>query len=321
MPPHATFNIPPSPKLCESNKIYSAPPGSIYPHLLLALSLPIAFIAPPFPGRTIFFCAIILGLAISTQIEPHFTNDPGTPFAMLWSVWFSTLEKFLTASQATDGKAKPRIGPESLFWRNGMLPHEAENFAAFRPAKIVWALGLVINLRGIGWNHQVRNVPQLSQKEKHSRTQFLVLRVYKTLYSFFMADLVNHLWMELFYVGDTGHGYTQIGAVNSKYLTLKDPDWTWRLVKTIIWGAFPYYFISLQYNTISVVAVSLKISEPEDWPLMFGKISHVTTIRAFWGKFWQQLIRRVRLGFKYRKFLKPKLTPNAEFQRLHRVRG
>ncbi|KAI0455769.1 membrane bound O-acyl transferase family-domain-containing protein [Xylaria acuta] len=294
MPPYATFSVASSPDLYVSNKIYTPPTGSAYPHILLALSVPLAFTSPPFPGRNLFFSSLIVALAISTQIDPHFTNDPGIaqPFSQLWSVWFAALERLFASSRPSHVAGKPVIGPESLFWRNGRAAREAEGLAGFSPAKILWALALTINLRGAGWNYLVDNVPTLTPAERTSRFRFLVSRIFKALYCFLMADIANQLWMQLFFVANTGSGYTEIGMVDSKYLTIRDPNLGWRLIKTVAWGPLPYYSISFQYNMLSLFMVATTLSEPEDWPPLFGSISEVTSVRAFWGKFWHQLIRR-----------------------------
>lgn len=265
MPPYATFSIPPSPDLYESNKIYSPATGSSYPHVLLLMSLPLALASPPFPGRAVIFSTTILALAMSTQIDAHFTNDPGTaqPFSQLWSVWLATLEKIFSSTRSPRVGAKPVLGPESLFWRKNSSAQEGENMAGFGQAKLLWALGIVFNLRGANWNYQVRNVPELSSNEKRSRVHFVLSRAVKTLYCFIMADIANQLWMQLFFVGNTGSGYTNIGQVNSKYLTIKDPDWTWRFIKSVAWGPLPYYLISFQYNLISMITVALTFFDPE----------------------------------------------------------
>lgn len=265
MPPCATFSVPSAPDLYHSNKMYSPATGSSLPHVLLLISLPIAFASPPFAGRNIFFSSVIIALAVSAQFDPHFTNNLGVgqPFSQLWSVWFAALEKLFTASRTPHVGGKPVIGLESLFWRNKRGQREAENLAAFGPAKLLWSLTLLCNLRGANWNYEVKNVPQLPASERRSRLHFLASRARKTLYTFFMADVVNQAWMQLFYVANTGSGYTNIGAVNSRYLTIRDPDWIWRLVKTVAWGPLPYYTISFQYNLMSLVAVATTLSDPE----------------------------------------------------------
>ncbi|KAI0530151.1 hypothetical protein GGR58DRAFT_525235 [Xylaria digitata] len=240
MPPYATFSVESSPDMYISNKIYTTPTGSAYPHMLLALSIPLAFASPRFPGRSLFFSCVIITLAISTQINPHFTNNPGIaqPFCQLWLVWYSALEKLLLSTRGSRVAGKPVIGPESLFCRNGRAAREAEGMTGFSPAKIIWALGLTINFRGSGWNFFVKNVPTLTPTERSSRFRFLI----------------SH------------------------------PDFGWRLTKTVIWGPLFYYFLSFQYNMLSLFAIATTLSEPEDWPPLFGSISEVRySFQAFAG--------------------------------------
>jgi len=133
----------------------------------------------------------------------------------------------------------------------------------FGMAKFTWALAIVLNPRGANWNYQAKNVPELSAREKIGRLQFVSSRVTKAIYTFVMADVVNQLWMQLFFVGYTGSEYTSVGEVDSKYLTVKDSDWLWRLVKIVAWGPLPYYTISFQYSMMSLITVALGVFDPE----------------------------------------------------------
>ena len=260
MPPYTTFT-----SSYQSNKIYPPATGSSYPHLILFICLPVAFASPPFHGRILVFSSILLALIISTQIDPHFTNDPGVaqPFSQLWAVWFAALEKLFAARQRCQDGGNPVLGPESLFWRKSGRAREAETLPWFSPAKWLWASGLLFNLRGANWNFQVKNVPELPPTERKSRMHFLTSRGIKTLYNFVMADIVNSLWLHLYYVAKHSSTFTEIGAVDSKYLTIRDSDSSWRFAKTLIWGPLPYYLISFQYNLLSLIAVATRLSAPE----------------------------------------------------------
>ena len=76
-----------------------------------------------------------------------------------------------------------------------------------------------------------------------------------------MADVVNGLWIRLFYT--LAEGRPGGGGFHSKFLTIRDPAWEWRLVKTLIWGPLPYYSINFQYTLLSMLAVMVGISGPD----------------------------------------------------------
>ncbi|KAL4767319.1 membrane bound O-acyl transferase family-domain-containing protein [Aspergillus nidulans var. acristatus] len=56
----------------------------------------------------------------------------------------------------------------------------------------------------------------------------------------------------------------------------------------------------VNYNLFSVIAVSLRLSDPEDWPPMKGPFLGTWSVRRFWGHTWHQMFRRA-------------FSPNADF--------
>jgi hypothetical protein len=272
----------PDPFTLPRNSDLGTPTGSIVPHILLWVVQIVALAAPRFPGRRALSTSLIVFLAFAALRNAHFTDDPQSaqPFALAWANWLGTLEKILFSGKA---------GPEGSFWRVDHAVCEAEAFGAFSFAKLKWALVIIFNLRGVRWNYQVKNVPAALQGQR--RGPFLRTQLLKFGYYLLMADIMNSLWIRLYYTGPDG----TVGNLDSKYLSMLDPDWRWRLAKTLIFGPFPYYFMNVQYTVVSMPAVLLGFSRPEDWPPLFGHLSEVTTVRDFWGKFWQQIIRKVGL--------------------------
>ncbi|KAF8982154.1 hypothetical protein BDQ17DRAFT_1379057 [Cyathus striatus] len=53
-------------------------------------------------------------------------------------------------------------------------------------------------------------------------------------------------------------------------------------------------FMNLRQTFFSAVFVTLGISDPADWPALFGIWSQTKSVRTFWGKSWHQCLRRVR---------------------------
>lgn len=286
------------------NRQLRTPTGSTTPHVLLWIFQILALASPPFQGRRTVFAIVIIVLFCTSQVEPHCFNDLALaqPLSIEWANALSTLEKILFS-------APP--GPESSLWRIDKPAGEALSFRAFGINKLRWAFVILVNLRGIRWNYQVKNVPVVRAMR---RRQWVLIQVANFAYYTLMADLMVHLGIRFFYSTPDG----QVGMVNSKYLKLGHSDPRWSFIKALVFGATPYYLLSMQYTMFSIVAVFLGISEPkvcnetltsnmlhffkesdrklQDWPAHFGRLRDATTLRDFWGKYWHQTVRKV--GFR-----------------------
>ncbi|KAL4875656.1 membrane bound O-acyl transferase family-domain-containing protein [Aspergillus karnatakaensis] len=75
-------------------------------------------------------------------------------------------------------------------------------------------------------------------------------------------------------------------------------NWALRTaVVFIVWFIALRLVIDSGYRALSVVAIALTTSAPEDWPPLFGRMRDAYTLRGFWGKFWHQLLRRALTAF------------------------
>ncbi|CAJ2504442.1 Uu.00g118360.m01.CDS01 [Anthostomella pinea] len=257
------------------------PSASLFPHAALYVVQIIALALPPFMGRKHTFAGLIIGLGVYAHLHPHFTNDVGLaqPFSIAWSYYLSTLAKLLFSG---------RLGPEGKFWRTDRPKQEALAYKAFSWQKIRWALALIFNQRGVRWNHQVKNVPAVETKTKH---RFLALQLWNVVKCLLVSDILFNLCSRLFY---TNVDNTVVGSLVP---TLRHPDWRWSFAKAFVFGAMPYFMLSMQYSVLAFVAVALGLSKPEDWPPPFGPLSDVTTIRSFWGKYWHQQLRHMLTAY------------------------
>nr|QPP19372.1 Pen11 [Penicillium steckii] len=249
--------------------------GSILPHLLLFGVQMIALIAPPFHHRKTLLASSIVILAIVSNIN-RFTDDPGLAqfFSLAWPHYLSILEKVLGA---------PYPGPETTLWRIDRPPYEALQLTSFGPRKLIWAFVIWFNLRGIRWNYQVQNIPA-EHVPGNSKWRFLLDRFLTFIRLLLMADLLGNLAAFNFYSGD---------EVNSRLLTVRHDRFVCQLYRTASVGMIPYTFMNLQYVGGAILWVLFGFSQPADWPPFFGRLAQVTSVRAFWGKFWHQMIRRV----------------------------
>ncbi|KAI0471152.1 putative toxin biosynthesis protein [Xylaria cf. heliscus] len=226
----------------RANNISSRPDGSIVPHILLYFFQLVALVSPKFPGRRYVFSGILLGLHVQVQLQPRFTDDIAIAqlFCIQWSFLLATLEKLLLSGDE---------GPEAHFWRENVGKKEAENYTAFSVRKITWALMLLINQRGIGWNHQVKNVPRLEQIRKSTEV---------------------------------------VGDVNSRCITLQYACPGWSFSTLFVFAATPYFALSAQYSLLSFICdwppMFNPISEATTVRSLWGKYWH-QLIRRLWFSF------------------------------------
>ncbi len=225
------------------------PSDSILPHVALFIIQFIALASPPFRGRRLLFSSLIIVLAIQAQLNPHFTNTVAVaqPFTIAWSYYMATLAKLLFSHDA---------GPESEYWRINKPVKEAARLRAYGLQKLTWALMLVFNQRGVRWNHQVKNVPSATKQRK---LQFLLYQAFTFAKCTLVADLLFELTRRFMFTAPDG----SVGELNSKYLTLRHDIWVWSFAKALVFGATPYFMLSMQYAQFAFLAVLLGLSTPE----------------------------------------------------------
>ncbi|EMD58400.1 hypothetical protein COCSADRAFT_176603 [Bipolaris sorokiniana ND90Pr] len=254
--------------------------GTSTPHLLLVFAQIFFLSSSPFPLRRPLAITTLTGLAIWAQLSP-WTHNPGTAnfAALAWPHWLATIEKFLNHTP----------NPESALWPVDKQPGVALTWPAFGWRKLKWSVSLILNLRGIRYNFQVKNVPKTRfwSSERTGTLRFLTWQVVELALFMLMGDLVAQLSIRLFF---------PTPGLDSMTLTIRDANWTASFGKALVFGAGPYFFINMQYILASIVCVGLGINRPEDWPPLFGRLAEATTVRSFWGKFWHQMIRKPLSG-------------------------
>ena len=226
--------------------------GTVTPHIFLLLVQLIALASAPFKGRRLLSVSVIVGFAILSQLNSPFTTDISTAqlWSLMWPHYLSTLDKVLFSGVN---------GPEGSFWRIDGPAREAMRMTAFNLEKLRWAAVIMINLRGVRWNYQVKNIPKLCEQEQRSKRSFVISRSIAFARLLFMADLLLHLGSRLFFTKPNG----DISGLNSKHITLRDSDLRWGFVKTLVFGSGPYFFINMQYVACSIPSVLTGFSKPE----------------------------------------------------------
>ena len=124
-------------------------------------------------------------------------------------------------------------GPEALFWSLDHREKEALSYPIFSFKELNWAVMIFLNQRGIGWNHQVKNVPESKPQKK---SKFLKERIGQFMINFLLTDLLFQLGIHLFY---TNHANGIVGDVDAKYISLDYRDYRWNHFATFVFGATP----------------------------------------------------------------------------------
>jgi hypothetical protein len=235
----------------SSNKLLHPVTGTIFPHLLL-IGAQLFFVGGPryLPYRRALATAAILALAVTAQFH-RFTHDPGLAnfAALAWPHWLSAIVHILFASPG---------GPEADLWRTAHKPGEASAWPAFSLRKLKWALVLLLNLRGVRWSFQVKNLPKVAGLDRMTRRQFLQWRLAELGVVLLMADFVSQMAVRLFYTDVRGH----VGELDSKIITIRDSRLAWGFIKAVAFGLGPYFFINMQYLMVSIVGVLIGVTQP-----------------------------------------------------------
>lgn len=64
-----------------------------------------------------------------------------------------------------------------------------------------------------------------------------------------------------------------------------------RAIFTVIWALNGYLFVDGGHCVLALFfVVVLRVHSPSDWRPIYGSLSHASSLRGFWGKFWHRLV-------------------------------
>jgi hypothetical protein len=108
-----------------------------------------------------------------------------------------------------------------------------------------------------------------------SRKGFIIDGLLSTFKFFLYADLAQ----TYFQANPLFQGRTD----RDPAVSITDQGIWWQAISVWCFWLSAYGAISMQYTLLSIVTVALGISEPVDWPPVFGSFSDAYTIRRAWG--------------------------------------
>ena len=152
--------------------------------------------------------------------------------------------------------------------------------------RLMWAIDLVFNPRGIGTSWQIRNLPTFSRKDPNyvpSRRRFILQRIATGLIFYGMSKLYYLIEMKIYVAslreGDYGEDKESIirrmGEASMHELFIR------------AWLPLSFFFTAWcrhQYlhSLVSASAVAVG-DEPRRWPPLYGDIRDAYSLRQFWG--------------------------------------
>ncbi|EIW53509.1 uncharacterized protein TRAVEDRAFT_134083 [Trametes versicolor FP-101664 SS1] len=146
----------------------------------------------------------------------------------------------------------------------------------------MWYAGCIHhNWRLVGTNVQVANVPP---PFKGTRAQYLVRRLRQICLGLVMLDISEaymHTHLHLFTPG-----------VKEAYFPPGLMGFLARAGCMAVWLVITYTVLNMSYCVLSSAVVATCLSEPADWPDLFGSLYDAYTVRRVWGRVWHQLLRR-----------------------------
>ncbi|RXW19783.1 hypothetical protein EST38_g6073 [Candolleomyces aberdarensis] len=153
-------------------------------------------------------------------------------------------------------------------------------------SRFFWALKLRFNPRGVGWTHEAplsttTDSQNALSAKKITRTSFVLHRLFE--------GVLNAIILDICTVAAKENPYFAKGRPE----LLLQASWAWRTLSVFQFVGMTYCGLRMMHSFLSAAFVGTKISEPEDWPLLFGSLGEAYTVRRFWGKFWHQLLRRL----------------------------
>ncbi|KAF8800800.1 hypothetical protein BYT27DRAFT_7262640 [Phlegmacium glaucopus] len=146
--------------------------------------------------------------------------------------------------------------------------------------RLWWATNLSGNPRGIGWTHEpTLHIPP---RPSSTRGKFILSQSMWLVVYFFQFDITNIFISENPCFATGGPSLTAFG-------------WLWRSTAWL-YVSSTHSMMSMFYIAYSIISVAVGISEPRDWPHLFGSPLDSYTVRNCWGRVWHQLLRKVVTG-------------------------
>ncbi|KAG2140225.1 membrane bound O-acyl transferase family-domain-containing protein [Suillus bovinus] len=146
--------------------------------------------------------------------------------------------------------------------------------------RFIWAAQLCGSPRGVGWDHQTKNLPEHSAK---TRREFVLSRLTSAAKHFMWFDLAQ------FYIMHNPAYKSGVAFASQSFAR--------RILACSAYLVLHQCMGVIIHSSMAILAVSCTSSEPSSWPTLCGKWEDAYTIRRFWGRTWHQFLRRFLVPF------------------------
>ena len=174
-----------------------------------------------------------------------------------YTTTFTALNFFISLDYILLRKYQPELQPSGQIPLSEMLLKD----------RLWWATSLVGNPRGIGWIHEPTT--HLPPRPSSIRWKFILSQLMWMIFYTLQFDLTNLFVRENPCFATAGPSLTAFG-------------WLWRSTAWLF-VLLLYSWLSLLHSGYSIVSVATGISEPRDWPHLFGSPLDAYTVRNCWG--------------------------------------
>ncbi|CAA7260718.1 unnamed protein product [Cyclocybe aegerita] len=149
-------------------------------------------------------------------------------------------------------------------------------------SRLWWAACLLYSPRAIGWSHSAAPTGKLPPRPtQQTKKSFAIAQMWYIVRCIAVCGVV-----------------ISFARVNPYFDRRADPTQVrgyarlWRL-GSVLYPVMICLSMSVHYTALSVVSVWSGMSEPQDWPRLFGSPWGMYTVRRVWGTEWHQLFRGV----------------------------
>jgi len=139
--------------------------------------------------------------------------------------------------------------------------------------RVKWGINLMMNPRGIGWiDPFAPKAPCIPTPPSAttSRLEFVLSKLFGITINVILFDFLGFL-------NRANPCFKQHG------LPVADTSFLWRLELAFGLAAGEYLLLTTLHCIYGIILVGLGVSEPRQWPALFGSLFEAFTVRRFWG--------------------------------------
>ncbi|KAJ7645152.1 hypothetical protein DFH06DRAFT_1136616 [Mycena polygramma] len=253
-------------KIRDKQRSESVEPGSAELMMFQTLkSAAVSLVVKPTPYRELLFLPILpLTAYVLLSTTGTFNGDYYLGLRWLTMFWTASDYMVFTDVQRTLHQVPLKAAAAAPAVDEGPI----ENASLWWCTR--WAFSLLNSPRGVGWVHEPTSALPAHPPAGTPHATFVAQRLWKAMQFFILHDACNlHVCWNAMYPPD-GPAWTADG-------------WIWRGVVTAGWGLSAYSALMLGTSLLSAGSVACGLSDPEEWPPLFGGPREAWTIRRFGG--------------------------------------